>query len=110
MPRPQLDVDAARTAGSTSTLGQERFSCSQSGAWAIRRNRPAAGQVKVNGEGFVSARPEAGVGLSATARLVVSYEVFVPAKQDLNLRSVNGGLHVQEVRAMKLETVNGGID
>ena len=41
----------------------------------------------------------------------VSYEVFVPAKQDLNLRSVNGGLHVQEVRgAMKLETVNGGID
>lgn len=41
----------------------------------------------------------------------VSYELFVPSRQDLTLRSVNGGIHVQDVRgAMKLETVNGGID
>jgi DUF4097 and DUF4098 domain-containing protein YvlB len=41
----------------------------------------------------------------------VSYELFVPSRQDLSLRSVNGGIHVQDVRgAMNLDTVNGGID
>ena len=39
-----------------------------------------------------------------------SFEIFVPAKIDLGMNSVNGGIAVNGVSgAMKLETVNGGI-
>lgn len=39
-----------------------------------------------------------------------SFEIFVPAKIDLDMQSVNGGINVGGVSgAMKLETVNGGI-
>jgi hypothetical protein len=40
----------------------------------------------------------------------VSYELFVPRRTDLELRSTNGGLLVEGVRGrMGLETVNGGL-
>lgn len=40
----------------------------------------------------------------------VSFEVFVPARTDLNLNSHNGGINVQEVTgAIRFETTNGGI-
>jgi hypothetical protein len=39
-----------------------------------------------------------------------SFEIFVPAKIDLGMETVNGGIGVNGVSgAMKLETVNGGI-
>jgi len=39
-----------------------------------------------------------------------SFEIFVPAKIDLGMETVNGGIGVDGVSgAMKLETVNGGI-
>lgn len=39
-----------------------------------------------------------------------SYEIFVPARIDLGMETVNGGINVDGVTgAMKFETVNGGI-
>lgn len=39
-----------------------------------------------------------------------SYEIFVPARIDLGMETVNGGINVDGVSgSMKLETVNGGI-
>ncbi len=39
-----------------------------------------------------------------------SFEIFVPARIDLGMETVNGGINVDGVSgAMKLETVNGGI-
>jgi DUF4097 and DUF4098 domain-containing protein YvlB len=40
----------------------------------------------------------------------VSYEVFTPRKIDLNLESVNGGIHIAEIRGnLTFERVNGGV-
>ncbi len=40
----------------------------------------------------------------------VSYDVFVPRGQELNLRSTNGGLRVVDVSGrLKMQTTNGGI-
>jgi DUF4097 and DUF4098 domain-containing protein YvlB len=49
---------------------------------------------------------------SATGRQgwSVSYEVFVPQRTDLELDTVNGGIHVTDVKgALNFETVNGGL-
>ena len=86
-------------------------------AWGYSKQdaRARLGQVKVNAErGSVRASgPSQWVsGLFGNGPgWTVSYELFVPSRQDLTLHSVNGGLHVQDVRgAMNLDTVNGGID
>ncbi len=86
-------------------------------AWGNSKDEARArlGQVKVNAEkGSVRATGpkqwESGL-FGRGQGWSVSFEVYVPSKQDLALRSVNGGVHVQGVRgSMKLETVNGGID
>lgn len=40
----------------------------------------------------------------------VSYEAFVPRKIDLKLDSVNGGIHVADIRGnLRFQTVNGGV-
>jgi len=40
----------------------------------------------------------------------VSYEIFVPQNSDLNLKTVNGGLAISDVRGqIHFEAVNGGV-
>jgi hypothetical protein len=40
----------------------------------------------------------------------VSYEIFVPRQADLNLKAMNGGLSISDVRgAIQFETMNGGV-
>lgn len=64
----------------------------------------AAGKVKATG-------PKAGItGKWGEQKWSVTYEVFAPRRSDLQLNSVNGGLHVTGVSGrITAETVNGGI-
>ena len=86
-------------------------------AWGASNEeaRNTLGQVKVKAERGSVGASGPGSGMSGWfdhgPKWSVTYEVFVPVKQDLELKSVNGGVHVEGVRGrMKLETVNGGLD
>ena len=66
-----------------------------------------AGQVEVKTNGTILATGPKGTRRS---HWWVSYQLWVPRKASLGLRSVNGGISVQEVAgAVEFETTNGGI-
>jgi hypothetical protein len=65
------------------------------------------GQVQVETAGTIHATGPKGTRRS---HWWVSYELWVPRKASLGLRSVNGGISVREVTgAVEFETVNGGV-
>jgi hypothetical protein len=69
-------------------------------------------QVKISAEGdhVRAAGPKDEGWGKQGPRWSVSYEVMVPAKIDLNLRSVNGGVAVEGVHgSTDVQTVNGGV-
>jgi DUF4097 and DUF4098 domain-containing protein YvlB len=66
-----------------------------------------AGQVQIDTAGTVRATGPRGTRRS---HWWVSYELSVPRKASLGLRSVNGGISVRDVAgAVEFETTNGGI-
>ncbi|MGD0579902.1 MAG: DUF4097 family beta strand repeat-containing protein [Bryobacteraceae bacterium] len=114
-----LDVDAAPNGGIHVNAWDknEIYVRAKVEAWGDSKEeaRTRLGQVKVNVErGSVRAtgpkQHEWGL-FSNGQSWSVSYELYVPSKLDLTMKTVNGGIHVLGVRgSMKLETVNGGID
>ena len=118
-PTGALEVDATPNGGINVQAAEnnEIFVRAKVEAWGASKEeaRDTLGKIKVKAEkGSVSAvGPGSGVSgwFNNGPKWSVSYEISVPAKQDLELKTVNGGVHVQGVHGnMKLETVNGGLD
>jgi hypothetical protein len=112
----RLNVDAAPNGGIRVAVWDkseilvrakvEAWGDSQEGAKGVLK------QVKIVAEGDrvqANGPKDEGWGKHGS-RWSVSYEVMVPGKIDLNLRSVNGGISVEGVRGgIDVQTVNGGV-
>jgi hypothetical protein len=69
--------------------------------------RAILGQVQVHANGTIGAE---GPEQTHRRRWWVSYRLSVPQRSDLDLKSVNGGLHVTGVEGrLALQTLNGGL-
>ena len=113
-----LDVDAEPNGGIRVTAWEknEIFVRAKVEAWSgsKQEQRETLEQIKVvTADRKITAKgPKQDGWLPGFSRhWSVSYEVMVPARIDLTMRTVNGGIHLDGVRGLaKLQTVNGGID
>ncbi|MBI5086948.1 MAG: hypothetical protein HZB13_20410 [Acidobacteria bacterium] len=113
----KLDVDAAPNGGITVNAWEknEILVRARVEAWgdSEAEAKQRLGEVKVLTDGGKvksdGPRSQPG-GKWGQQKWSVSYEIFTPTKIDLGLRSVNGGLHINNVSGnLKFETVNGGV-
>ncbi|MBI4892943.1 MAG: DUF4097 family beta strand repeat protein [Acidobacteria bacterium] len=68
-------------------------------------------RVETAGSKVKATGPRSGIaGKWGDQKWSVTYEIFAPRQQDLDLNSVNGGIHVADVRGnISFHTTNGGI-
>jgi hypothetical protein len=109
----KLDIDG-RTNGGIRVKAWSRETVlvrAQVQAWADTEAeaRALVGQVRVTAAGGQVRSEGPGSQMSHNG-WSVSYEVFVPTRTDLALKTHNGGIHVADVRGrIEFEAVNGGV-
>jgi hypothetical protein len=110
----RLDVDAAPNGGIRVTAWDKKeiFVRAKVEAWGDSKSEAQStlAQVKViteNQKVRTDGPKESGRNSRGWS---ASYEIFVPARIDLGMETINGGINVDGVSgSMKLQTVNGGI-
>ncbi len=108
----RLDVDGGANGGITVKGWSRGDVLVRSQVWAFAETdaqaKSMAGQIRVNTSGG-QVRAE-GPEMDRNQNWSVSYEVFVPQRADLSLKTHNGGIHVSDVSGkIEFEAVNGGV-